>query len=178
LEVVHLMSRRAIMAVAVAALGWLCISCGGTAPGLSSVTGKVVCNGQPAAGAVVYLHRRSGEPPPPPEAANVIPTATAGDDGSFTVESHPLGPGAAPGKYAVLVKWPEESTTGQSDVAGRTKTATVQGKKVTVVKADKLEGVPGDRLKGRYMDEKKPLLEAEIKPGSNDLGTLELVMSK
>ncbi len=106
-------TRRAFAAAAVAALGWLCVSCGGTAPGLSSVSGKVLCNGQPAAGATLYFHRRAGEPAPPAGAEKIIPSATVGEDGGFTVESQPLGSGAAPGKYNILVQWPEEHDPAQ-----------------------------------------------------------------
>ncbi len=55
------------------------------------MTGKVVCDGQPAAGAIVVLHRQQGEPAPPPAMAGVIPSATVNDDGSFAVESGGLG---------------------------------------------------------------------------------------
>ena len=41
---------------------------------------------------------------------------------------------------------------------------------------DKLDPAPADRLKGRYADVAKPQLKAEIKPGSTDLGTLEITM--
>jgi hypothetical protein len=81
------MIHRVLMATAVAALAWSCISCSGTAEGLSSVSGKVVCSGQPAAGAVLVFHRESGQDAAPANAASVIPSAVAGDDGSFTVES-------------------------------------------------------------------------------------------
>ena len=97
------------MAMAVAVLAWSCVSCTGTAEGLSSVSGKVLCNGQPAAGAVLLFHRESGGEAVPANVASVIPSAIASDDGSFTVESQPMGYGAAPGKYKVLVQWPEDS---------------------------------------------------------------------
>ena len=43
-----------------------------------------------------------------------------------------------------------------------------------MTKHDKLEPNAPDRLKGRYSNGSKPLLQAEVKPGPNDLGTLEL----
>ena len=52
---------RAILA-ALAVWG---VACNGTGEGLSSVTGKVMCNGQPAAGAVLVLHRQAGTEAPP-----------------------------------------------------------------------------------------------------------------
>jgi hypothetical protein len=100
------MTHRVLMTAAVAALAWSCVSCTGTAEGLSSVSGKVLCNGQPAAGAVLFFHRETGGDAAPVNAANIIPTAVAGDDGRFTVDSQPLGYGAAPGKYKVLIQWP------------------------------------------------------------------------
>jgi hypothetical protein len=169
------MRHRVLGPLAAAALACWCASCGGgTSEGLYPVNGKVLCNGQPATGAVLYFHRQAGGDAPPPGAAEIIPSAKVQDDGRFTVESPPLGYGAAPGKYALLVQWPDDFVPAQARAADKPKIATVGGKKVTVVKRDKLGQVPGDRLKGRYMDKSKPLLQAEIKPGSNDLGTLEL----
>jgi len=43
-----------------------------------------------------------------------------------------------------------------------------------MTKHDKLEPRAPGRLKGRYSDAKKPLLQVEVKSGPNDLGTLEL----
>jgi hypothetical protein len=176
METMRPMIYRVLMTTAVAALAWSCVSCTGTAEGLSSVSGKVLCNGQPAAGAVLLFHRETGEDAPPANAANIIPSAVAGDDGRFTVESQPLGDGAAPGKYKVLVQWPEDSDPAQAPSGGNTKTASVGGKKVSVTKRNKLAPVTADRLKGRYMDSSKPQLHAEVKAGPTDLGTFELEM--
>jgi hypothetical protein len=107
-------------------------------------------------------------------AANIIPSAVAGDDGRFTVESQPLGYGAAPGKYKVLIQWPEDSDPAQARSGSKTKTASVGEKKVSVTKRNKLDPVAPDRLKGRYMDSVKPQFHAEVKAGSTDLGTFEL----
>jgi len=168
------MTSRAFAATAVAALGSMCVSCGGPAAGLSSVKGKLVCNGQPAAGAVLSFRRQAGEPPDLQATKHLIPSAVVKDDGSFTVETHPLGYGAAPGKYAILVQWAEEHDSAQPRGAGKPTVATIKGKKVVMTKHDKLEPNPPDRLKGRYSNGSKPLLQAEVKPGPNDLGTLEL----
>jgi hypothetical protein len=132
------------------------------------VTGKVVCDGQPAAGAVLSFHRQAGGPAPPPSAAGIIPSATARADGSFTVESGPLGRGAAPGTYNVLVQWPEPDGAAPA-AGGKTTTARVGGKSVAVTRRDKLDPLPADRLKGRYSDSANPKLKAEIKPGPNEL---------
>jgi hypothetical protein len=168
------MTRRVFAATAVATFGSMCVSCGGPAAGLSAVSGKVVCNGQPAAGAVLSFHRQAGEPPPPQAAANLIPSAVVQNDGGFVVETHPLGYGAAPGKYAILVQWSQQSDPAQSRGTGKPQVATIKGKRVVMTKHDKLEPRAPDRLKGRYSDAKKPLLQVEVKSGPNDLGTLEL----
>jgi hypothetical protein len=168
------MTRHFFAGTAVAALCFLCISCGGTAQGLSAVSGKVVCNGQPAKGAVLHFHRQPGEPSPPPGAATIIPSAIVRDDGSFTVESQPLGYGAAPGKYNILVQWSHEEDPAQIRGADKSKVSSKKGKNVATAKHDKLDSIAPDRLRGRYSNAAKPLLHAEVKPGSTDLGTLEL----
>jgi hypothetical protein len=168
------MTRRVIMTASAVALGLMCVSCGRTGAGLSSVSGKVMCNGQPAAGAMLYFHRQPGGPTPPRGAAEIIPFATVAADGSFAVESQPLGYGAAPGKYHILVQWTEEHDPAQVRGAGNTKVSTIKGKTVALAKRTKLDPLAPDRLKGRYSDPAKPLLQADVKPGSNDLGTLEL----
>jgi hypothetical protein len=176
LEGVHPMAHRIFAAATVAMLGVLCVSCGGTAQGLASASGKVVCNGEPAAGAFLVFHRLSGGEAPPADAANIIPSAIVGADGGYTVESQPLGYGIAPGKYAVLVEWSQESDPAVS-TSKSSKAPAGRGKSVTVTKRSKFDPVPVDRLKGRYMDKSKPAFEREIKSGgSNDLGTIELEM--
>ncbi len=168
------MIDRVLKAMAVAVLAWSCVSCTGTAEGLSSVRGKILCNGQPAAGAVLLFHRESGGEAAPANVASVIPSAVASDDGNFTVESQPMGYGAAPGKYKVLVQWPEGPDATGARSSSKTNIASVAGKKVAVTKRNKLDPVAPDRLKGRYMDSTKPQFHAEVKAGSTDLGTFEL----
>jgi hypothetical protein len=82
------MNRFRVAAIVMLALALA--SCSGTAEGLASATGKVVRDGQPAARALLFFHRQSGEPAPPPCAAGVIPLTTTGDNGTFTVESASL----------------------------------------------------------------------------------------
>jgi hypothetical protein len=174
MEAMRSMFDRVLKATAIAALAWSCVACTGTADGLSSVSGKILCNGQPAAGAVLVFHRESGGAAAPANVSSVIPSAVASDDGSFTVETQPIGYGAAPGKYKVLVQWPEDSDTTGARSSSKTNIASVAGKKVTVTKRNKLDPVAPDRLKGRYMDSSKPQFHAEVKAGSTDLGTFEL----
>jgi hypothetical protein len=168
------MIHRVLMATAIAALAWSCVSCSGTAEGLSPVSGKILCNGQPAAGAVLVFHRESGGEDVPTNVASVIPSAIAGDDGSFTVESQPMGYGAVAGKYKVLVQWPEGSDATGARSSSKTTIASVAGKKVSVTKRNKLDPIAPDRLKGRYMDSSKPRFHAEVKARPTDLGTFDL----
>jgi hypothetical protein len=176
MEVVHPVTHSAMLTTAAAAVGLMCVSCGGTAEGLSSVRGKVVCNGQPAAGAMLFFHRQPGQPAPARSAANIIPSALVAEDGGFTVESHPLGSGAAPGKYSILVQWSEERDPVEVRAARRSKARSTKGRTVTFTKSHKLDSLAPDRLKGRYSDLSRPLREVEVKPGPNDLGALELEM--
>ncbi len=76
----------------------------------------------------------------------------------------------------MLIQWPEQDDAALAGSGRKTKKATVRGVGVTVVKHDKLDPVPADRLKGRYSDATKPQLKAEVKPGPTDLGTLEITL--
>ena len=76
-----------------------CASCGGTGPALHPVRGKVLVNGQPAAGATVVFQpvQDSAEAPKP--------SGRVGDDGAFRLSTYPHGQGAPAGEYFVLVTW-------------------------------------------------------------------------
>jgi hypothetical protein len=63
--------------------------------------------------------------------------------GKFTAMTYKPGDGLPPGKYAVLLQWPE------------------------VVTDDSALG--GDRLRGRYSDRKKPAYTVEVKAETNNL---------
>ena len=81
-----------------AATALACSSC--SSDGTNPVTGKVLVNGQPAAGANVMFF---------PEGAtkNAVPsTGRAGADGTFTLVTGGK-PGAPAGKYIVTVTWPD-----------------------------------------------------------------------
>ena len=172
------MNRCLRAVLVITALACSSISCQGTVEGLSSVGGKVLCNGEPAAGAVLVFHRRDGASSLTSNTSQVIPTAVVQDDGTFAVESAPLGYGALPGTYVVLAQWPQDIGAAQPTSTGiKEATTSVRGKKVVIRKHTKLSSAAPDRLKGRYMDVSKPLLKTEVKPGSNDLGTLELSLN-
>jgi hypothetical protein len=48
---------------------------------------------------MVVFHRKDGGPNTP------TPTGTVQADGSFTLRTHPLGDGAPPGEYTVVITW-------------------------------------------------------------------------
>jgi hypothetical protein len=152
--------KKLVLASAIAGFAMAAAGCGNPA-GLVPVSGKVLYHGEPAAGAVVYFHRDLK----PGDAQLPIPSATAEDDGSFTLSSDTLGYGALPGTYAVLVEWRDGS--GDGTVPVKTKG------NVTFVKRSRVRSGP-DRVKGRYFNISKPLLHAEVKPGSNQLPPFEL----
>jgi len=125
-----------------------CVSCGGN--NLYPVSGKVTCNGNPAAGAAVFFHRQGGDP-----MNDHLVMAIVQEDGSFELVCGSLGEGAPPGDYDVLIEWKQVSKP--------------QGK-----------GLPQhapDKLGGRYADPKRPLLHATVKAGTNCLPPFELTDS-
>jgi hypothetical protein len=64
------------------------------------VTGKVLYEGKPAAGAVVHFHPQDKSASPPR-----VPMAEVGADGTFRLTTFAKGDGAPPGRYAVTVFW-------------------------------------------------------------------------
>ncbi len=98
--------------------------------------------------------------------ANLVPVGVVQDDGSFSLSSSDLGSGALPGSYAVLVEWRDGKADGVVPVNAKGRT--------NLVKRTRVHAGP-DRLKGRYFDASKPLLQAEVKPGRNQLAPFELV---
>ena len=67
--------------------------------------GRVIINGQPAAGAVVELHS-TGEKKP--DVRNSRPWGIVQQDGTFTLSTYESGDGAPPGEYAITVRWPPD----------------------------------------------------------------------
>ena len=133
----------------------------GSPAGLVPVSGKVLYRGEPAAGAVVFFHRQAE----PGAASGAIPSGIVEDDGTFSLSTDGLGPGARPGTYTVLVEWRDEKGDGVVPV----KTTG----KMKLVKRSRIRSGP-DRLKGRYLDIAKPLLRAEVAAGSKSLPPFEL----
>jgi len=121
---------------------------------LNPVTGKVLYNGQPAAGAFVTFH---------PEGAATIDTVTStgvtGADGTFTLNTGGAA-GAKEGKYVVTVTWPDPTK----------KKAAEKGAMSTGGEAVDAPDVFG----GRYMSRDNSKLKAEVKPGENKLEPFDL----
>lgn len=141
------MAGRSLVVLLVAAA--LAVSGGcGKRGDLFPVTGKVLYKGAPAAGATVtFVRKGSGD-----RLKERVPQGVVKDDGTFSLAG-PLGAGAQPGEYAVLIEWKE----GAGKVAGRS---------------------PGlsapDRLGRRYLNPEKPLVTTTVEKKSNALPAFEL----
>jgi predicted small lipoprotein YifL len=152
-------SRRAALAILALALA----SCGRAGPPLYPVRGKVTYKGQPAAGAAVHF-RRDGDAGP---GGATFPVGIVDEAGDFRLEMPDGASGAPAGRYKVLVLWPEAAKVAPAPTKGAR-----PGKSApeTVASADR-NGSKSvvDRLKYRYFSVDKPLLEAEVRPESNEL---------
>ena len=71
------------------------------------VTGKVLFEGRPAAGAVVQFH-----PLDAADGAPVAPLGEVGPDGTFRLTTYAHADGAPAGRYAVTVSWGVPSRGG------------------------------------------------------------------
>ena len=140
-------STKMVSLSTLALLSISCVGCGNS-NGMNPVYGKVLYKNEPAVGACVYFHRKGSND----LLHEQIPMGVIHEDGSFALAG-PGGEGALAGEYIVLVEWKE----GAGKKRGRS---------------------PGlnapDRLKGRYLNLHKPLLQAEIKPGTNRLSPFEI----
>jgi hypothetical protein len=153
------MSSRHLIMLATMGCSVATAGCGNP-PGLYPVTGKILHKGEPASGAVVYFHPES----PTSARLPAIPSGIVDEDGSFSLSVDNLGNGCPPGKYTVLVEWRDSSGDG---------VATLKRGKATLRKRSRLRSGP-DRLNGRYLDIKKPMLHAEVLTQSNNLAPFQL----
>jgi hypothetical protein len=139
--------RKSLAVSLTVAWVFACVGCGRSS-GIYPVSGKVLYRGEPAAGATVSFVRKGATD----RMREQVPQGVVGGDGTFSLAS-PLGAGAAPGEYAVLVEW----KVGAGKVKGRS---------------------PGlsapDRLKRRYLDPARPLLTATVEAKTNALPPFEL----
>ena len=72
------------------------------------VSGKLLINGQAAAGAKIALHAVSD-----PQLKGLEPHAIVGTDGSFQLTTFRSNDGAPAGTYTMTVKWPSPPKPGQ-----------------------------------------------------------------
>jgi len=127
------------------ALALACASCG-ESNNLHPVSGAVLYQGKPAAGATVFFRRRGGDTMNDHAIMGIVQK-----DGSFTLVCGPYGKGVPAGEYDVLIQWRQDLKQPRGS-------------------ARKGE----DRLKGRYADAKRPRLHAVVKAEVNHLPPLEL----
>jgi len=86
--------------------------CGRRGPVMVPVRGKVLFNGAPTPGAIIVFH-----PADSSDSSTLRPSARVRDDGSFSLDTHPLGPGAPVGEYVIAIVWyggPADSKTGDA----------------------------------------------------------------
>jgi hypothetical protein len=121
-----------------------CSSC--DANGLYPVSGKVTYRGEPADGAVVHFRRCGADPMNEHSIMGIVQ-----GDGTFDLVCGPLGKGAPPGEYDVLIEWRK----GDGHAKGLAQRGT-------------------DKLKGLYADPARPLLRAVVKRETNSLPPFEL----
>ncbi len=152
-------ARQAALSLMAAAVIAGCVGCG--SDGLPSVSGRVLCKGQPAAGATLHFHRQGAADA---RFQGMIPSAVADEDGRYRVSSDTLGRGAPAGKYAVLITWP-------GDPQDRNPKSTA--KAGSGINTD-FKRSPIDRLQGRYSNVEKPRFSAEVGPGSSEIPPFEI----
>jgi hypothetical protein len=110
------------------------------------VSGSVIYQGQPAAGATVFVYRKGGDRVRDPMIMGIVM-----QDGSFELSCGSLGKGAPAGDYDVVIQWKQ-------------RVAIPNGRK---------GGMP-DKLNGRYADPLHPLLHATVEAKQNELPPIEL----
>jgi hypothetical protein len=139
--------RKSLVVTLLAAWAFTSTGCGSSS-GVYPVSGKVLYRGGPAAGATVSFVRKGAAD----RMREQVPQGVVRDDGTFSLAS-PLGAGAAPGEYAVLVEW----KVGAGKRKGRSPALNAP-----------------DRLNKRYLDPARPLLAATVEAKANDLPPFEL----
>jgi hypothetical protein len=104
------------------------------------VSGKLLVNGQVAAGARIALHAVSD-----PQLKGLEPHAIVAADGSFRLTTFRSNDGAPAGTYAITVKWPSPPKPGQEQgpdwLQGRYAHPENPARKVEIVAGDNDLGV-------------------------------------
>lgn len=89
--------------------------CGGGRLPLYTVSGTVLVDGEPAAGAVVYFVPKNVEDE---LGQRQRPVGVADDEGGFRLTTFTRHDGAAPGEYGVLIQWPADGESNGGDRLG------------------------------------------------------------
>jgi len=143
--------------------GLFCASgCGGSP--YHPVQGKVLYQGQPAAGAMVIFHPVTDD-----SLKAMRPSGQVAEDGTFFLTSEKSGDGAAVGEYHVVVRWMVESNRAANtapQAAGLGGPGGGEGGESRAMMIDKLGN--------RYSDAKTSGLKASIQSGVNELPAFEL----
>lgn len=121
----------ALLACLAPALLMACSSEPNTYPDRKStfpVKGKVLVNGQPAAGATVLLYPVNE----PPEPVDPRPVGTVQEDGTFQLRTYDEADGAIPGEYRATITWGGESPDEPDRLGGRYRDPATSKFQVTV----------------------------------------------
>lgn len=123
------------------------------------VTGRVLANGKPAAGAVLqFVPANSTDP-------NAIrPRAVAGDDGAFVFQTYDPGDGIPPGEYLVSVKW----------AGPKRKAAAAPAPEEQDPDGGAIMGPPPDYFKGKYANPRTSGLRVKVNAGDAQLQPINL----
>jgi hypothetical protein len=139
--------RKSLVVTLLVALMFASFGCGNSA-GIYPVSGKMLYRGEPAVGATVTFVRKGVTD----RLQEQTPQGVVSDDGTFSLAT-PLGAGASPGEYVVLVEW----KVGAGKIKGRSPALNAP-----------------DRLNRRYLDPARPLLTATVEAKTNSLPPFEL----
>jgi hypothetical protein len=148
------MTRRACPAGLLVVLALTLATSGCSSGKRYKVTGKVLVNGQPAAGAIVVL-----TPTGNPGTMDRKPSAVAGADGTFALNTLAADDGVAPGDYLVTVTWPGKPVSG-----GRPKGLGGDDERATTP----------DQLRGKYSDPQQSGLKVTVEPRDYELAPIDL----
>jgi hypothetical protein len=94
------------------ALAILCAGCGENRPTVYRVKGKLLWQGRPAVGAVVFLHLEGQAVDNQNPAKGRKPTGTVGEDGTFELSTYGKKDGAPAGRYRISVIWAKNTGNG------------------------------------------------------------------
>lgn len=119
------------------------------------VTGKVLVQSRPAAGAMLIFRPAAGSTEPE-EWIMGFPRARVKEDGTFAVATYGVEDGAPAGDYIVLANWPR---TPEGDETAGSSGGQAQ---------------PNDRLEDRYMDPATSTLRAKVEAKPNNLPPFKL----